>query len=178
MAAQAGSSTSATNPYAAPQSAVADTSAEGFELATRGSRLAAAIIDGLCFGGIGVIAALVVPGMQKSGSGQTIAFTVMGIAMLAVVGINLYLLYTSAATIGKRAMKIRIARTDGSQPGLARLIFLRGLPQWLVGAIPYLGNVASIVDVLFIFGAAQRCVHDYIADTVVIKAVIEAPANA
>jgi len=28
----------------------------------------------------------------------------------------------------------------------------------------------GIVEVLFIFGPARRCVHDYIADTIVIKA--------
>lgn len=169
MAVQSGSTPAAANPYAAPQAAVED-HVEGFELAGRGERLAAAIIDGLCIGGLGIVAALVVPAMKDRPNAANIAMIVAGVAVLVVVVINLYLLYTSAATIGKRAMKIRIARTDGSQPSLSRLIFLRGLPVWLVSAIPYLGNVASLVDVLFIFGEERRCVHDRIADTIVIKA--------
>jgi hypothetical protein len=36
----------------------------------------------------------------------------------------------------------------------------------LLGVIP----LYAIIDVLFIFGNARRCVHDYIADTIVIKA--------
>jgi len=168
--------TPAANPYAAPQSAVDDAPTEGFELATRGERFAAAVIDGLCFGGLGILAALIAPSMK--GVGETAIYAAIGIGFFVVAGINLRLLYTSAATIGKRAMKIRVARTDGSQPSLSRLVFMRGLPQWLISAIPYLGNLFSLVDSLFIFGSARRCVHDYIADTVVIKAVIKAPARA
>ena len=178
MAAQAGSTPAAANPYAAPQAAVDDAGDEGFELATRGERFGAALIDGLCFGGIGIIAALVVPSMKSGGAALNVVLIVVGLAFIAVLAINLYLLYTSAASIGKRAMKIRIARTDGTQPTLSRIIFIRGLPQWLVGAIPYLGNLLSLVDVLFIFSQERRCVHDRIADTVVIKAAIKAPARA
>jgi uncharacterized RDD family membrane protein YckC len=158
----------ASNPYAAPQSAVEDAPVDGFELATRGERFLAALIDGLCFGGVGILAALVAP--QMKGAGETAVYAAIGIAALIVVAINLRLLYTSAATIGKRAMKIRVARTDGSQPSLSRLIFMRGLPQWLISSIPYVGNLFSLVDSLFIFGSPRRCVHDYIADTIVIKA--------
>jgi len=169
MAVQSGSAPAASNPYAAPQAAVLD-QVEGFELAGRGERLAAAIIDGLCIGGLGIVAAIAVPAMKDHPNAANIAMVVAGVAILAVVVINIYLLYSSAATIGKRAMKIRIARTDGTQPGLARLIFLRGLPVWLVSAIPYVGNLFSLIDVLFIFGEERRCVHDRIADTIVIKA--------
>jgi uncharacterized RDD family membrane protein YckC len=164
----AASSSAPANPYAAPQSAVDDAPIEGFELASRGERFAAAIIDGLCFGGLGILAAVLAPSMK--GTGETVVYAAVGIAFLVVAGINLRLLYTSAATIGKRAMKIRVARTDGSQPSLSRLIFMRGLPQWLISAIPYIGNLFSLVDSLFIFSSARRCVHDYIADTIVIKA--------
>jgi uncharacterized RDD family membrane protein YckC len=174
MAAQAGSTPAAANPYAAPQAAVDDTGDGGFELASRGERFGAALIDGLCFGGIGVIAAITVPSLQNKGAAAGIAIAVFGVAFVAVLAINLYLLYTSAASIGKRAMKIRIARTDGTQPTLSRIIFIRGLPQWLVGAIPYLGNLLSLVDVLFIFSQERRCVHDRIADTIVIKAPAQA----
>ena len=70
MAVQPGS-TPAVNPYAAPQASVQD-QVEGFELAGRGDRFLAALIDGLCFGALGIGAALTVPGLRSGESGTTL----------------------------------------------------------------------------------------------------------
>ena len=62
-------------------------------------------------------------------------------------------------------------RSDGSEAELWRLIFLRGLPQWLVSGLGNLLpiiNLLTLADVLFIFGKPRRCLHDYIADTIVV----------
>ena len=170
MATQA-SSTPAANPYATPQAAVDDAPAGAIELADRGTRLGAAMIDGICFAGLGILGAILIPALKDSPTAAMVLGAVMVIGILAVIGINLWLLSTQAATIGKRALNIRIARTDGTQPSLSRLIFIRSLPQWLVSAIPYLGSLLQLVDVLFIFGEERRCVHDRIADTIVVKAI-------
>ena len=68
-------------------------------------------------------------------------------------------------------------RTDGAEIELLRIVLLRGLPQWIVSAIPVV-NLLTLVDVLFIFGSARRCVHDYIAGTIVVKTPSKAPARA
>ena len=39
----------------------------------------------------------------------------------------------------------------------------------LAGLVPVLGPLASFVDILFIFGASRRCVHDLIAGTQVVR---------
>ena len=90
------------------------------------------------------------------------------------------LLYKYGQTIGKKALGIRVVRMDGSRVSFARFFFLRGLAMaviaWIVSAvgiaihIPYIGNLVSLVDYLMIFGAAHRCLHDYVADTQVVTA--------
>jgi uncharacterized RDD family membrane protein YckC len=57
-------------------------------------------------------------------------------------------------------------RVDGSPVSLGRLILLRNVVVWVLSLIPMFG----IVDVLFIFGESRQCLHDRIADTIVIKA--------
>ena len=52
---------------------------------------------------------------------------------------------------------------------LARLALLRHLVTSLVVQIPVAGQFFWLVDVLFIFGRSRRCVHDHIADTVVVR---------
>ncbi len=95
------------------------------------------------------------------------------IALAIVGGINLWMMRRYRATIGKRVLKIRMVRADGSEAGIARLVFLRGLPQWILSGlgnyVPFVG-LLSLIDVLFVFGNRRRCVHDYIADTIVVKA--------
>jgi hypothetical protein len=36
--------------------------------------------------------------------------------------------------------------------------------------VPFVGSFYPLVDVCWIFGEQRRCVHDYIADTIVIRA--------
>ena len=153
------------NPYAAPKAAVEDVHAgPGPQLATRGQRFAAAIIDGLVFMGAGMIA-----GLASGGPMIAEQYTPAFFIAIGVVGaINLWTVHRWRASIGKLALRLRMVRSDGAEAELWRLVLLRGLPQWIVSAIPIV-NLLSLVDVLFIIGRARRCVHDYIADTIVVR---------
>ena len=57
-------------------------------------------------------------------------------------------------------------RRDGSPASLGRIFWLRNVVNTILGIIPLYG----IIDVLFIFGEARQCLHDKIADTIVVKA--------
>lgn len=170
------------NPYAAPSSIVDDTSSYddpywggAAPLATRGSRLAAAILDALVYMGVGGVAGAVVVmlGMdlvEADDMSWQFAVAVL-FFMLPVIGYNLYLLHQNGQTLGKKWMKIKIVRADRrTKASLGRIVGLRIVPVWLVSMIPVVGNLGSLIDVLFIFGDEQQCLHDMIADTNVVVA--------
>lgn len=165
------------NPYSAPSAAVEDV--RGFSRddlesrkATRGKRLGAALIDGLTYlfwlvpliGGF----AMKRDGIHSGTGGSLIALAV--VIGAAVLVLNLVWLSQRGQTIGKRMLDIAIVRTDGSPVTLGRVILLRALPTMLLSAIPFVGRYVGLVDSLFIFGNERRCLHDFIADTIVVDA--------
>jgi uncharacterized RDD family membrane protein YckC len=164
------------NPYAAPAARVLDVSNEGDQvLADRGIRLGAAIVDGLIVAGPIILLAILLPAMAVKGSRPNSALLgVVGIGfMLFIVGVlivNMILLHRYGQTMAKRLFKIKIVRGDGSRCSLPRIIFARALPMSLLGAIPIAGPLISLLDPLLIFREDYRCLHDHIADTLVIKA--------
>jgi uncharacterized RDD family membrane protein YckC len=161
------------NPYAAPKAAVEDVKPAAGELASLWERFAAAFVDFLCFGLAGMIGGIVFGFATASGGSVSGPIAVMTVPILLMSLINLWMLHRYRASVGKRALGIRIVRSDGSESGLARILFMRGLPQWLIAAA---GNVVppvhllTLADVAFVFGRTRQCVHDRIADTIVVKA--------
>ena len=97
----------------------------------------------------------------------------MGAVGLAWIGFAIYqlvMLYRHGQTLGKKILGIKIVRSDGSRAGLRRIVLLRYLVPGIIGAIPYVGFIFSLIDPLFIFGDEKRCVHDLMADTIVVDA--------
>lgn len=170
----------ASNPYAAPTAHVQDVNDAGeLELADRGTRLGAAILDGLIVGGpialIAIFAAVLLPSQTREGGEPnmlllgSLGFVVLAIVVAAIV-INLTLLHRYGQTIAKRWLKIRIVRGDGSHCSLLRIIFARIVPIALLRAIPFVGWIFGLADALLIFRNDYRCLHDHFADTIVVKA--------
>ena len=160
------------NWYATPQAAVADVgglSATDLEArkASRGQRLGAAVIDGVVVG-VGAMLAAIGGAAASKGDGGMVAISIGMLILLGVLVVNCVLLHQNAQTIGKRLLGIKIVRTNGDRIGLGRIIGMRIIPIGLLGAIPYLGSLVSLVDSLMIFGNERRCLHDMIADTIVI----------
>ena len=187
--------TNAPNPFAPPLAHVEDqfNAPQSLVTATRMSRFLAVLIDaspGLVIAVIGIIAAIVaMPGLfsghfdPRGASAMAmfgVFFLVVFIGMIGWVVWQIVLLYKYGQTVGKKVMGIRVVRMDGSRVSFARFFFLRGLAlgviSWIVSAVgiaihlPAIGNLVSLVDALMIFGAAHRCLHDYIADTQVVTA--------
>ena len=165
----------AVNPYAAPVARVADArSDEELVKSGRMARLGAVLLDSLVIVVPAIVLAIALPSMQD-GSGE--ASPGMAILMvLAVLGVVAFLVYQlvqlhrSGQTFGKKMVGVRIVRTDGSRASLGRILGLRYFVPGLIGAIPLLGALFSLIDPLLIFGEERRCIHDYIADTIVVDA--------
>ena len=157
----------AQNPYAAPSAVVDDVTPAGeFELADRMARLGAALVDGLLLMPMYYVFGLT----QLHQTPNPAVAAGVGLYALVLIAVDLTLLYRNAQTIGKKLLGIKIARKDGSRATLSRIFWLRGVVNAIPGFIPYIGWLYSLIDILFIFGEPRRCIHDYIADTVVIKA--------
>ena len=159
------------NPYSPPQArSLEPASTPDHLLAERGTRLGAALLDGLFY----LLAYL--PGfllITASADNLRLVYMGGGVMLLGLVGLgvwNLVWLGRYGQSLGKRVMRIRIVHRDGRRMGLARIFFLRGVPMALLGAIPLVGPILSLVDSLMIFGEERRCLHDQFADSIVVKA--------
>ena len=166
---------SMSNAYAPPQAEVRDLPAEELELAGRGLRLLAWFLDGVIAFLMICLPALIV--MTASGqidpTTPSVDFTPASLAgLLGLIGFSGWLWITAllvarnGQTLGKRLLEIKVVRSDGSQASLGRIFWLRNVVNWLLGVIP----LYVIVDHLFIFGVQRQCIHDRLADTIVVKA--------
>ncbi len=164
-----------TNPYAPPSAAVSDVSdpAAGQTPAGRGVRLAAVILDGLV-----VMLAVYVPIIfGVAASGLSLNDTAVPPALLvglalAGLGFLVWLVFTirfvraNGQTIAKKWLSIKVVRVDGTRASLGRIFWLRNFINVALSLIP----LYSIIDSLFIFSESRQCLHDKIADTIVVNA--------
>lgn len=98
----------------------------------------------------------------------------MGLCAAALAGVNIYLLATRGQSIGKLVMKIRIVADDGTPAGIFTLLVLRlFIPQ----VFSSLCGLFALVDNLAIFREDSRCIHDHIANTIVVKVNPGAPTE-
>jgi uncharacterized RDD family membrane protein YckC len=162
------------NPYSAPEAAVADVHVGEVRLAGRGERLGGAIIDGL------IMLAILLPAMFMGGYfsgvmqgvqpsfGKQALWQVIGFAVF--VAVQGYPLAQSGQTWGKKLLKMKIVDLSGNKPEFGKLIAMRYLTTQAIALIPFLGQLYGLVNVLFIFAADKRCLHDHIAGTRVVVA--------
>lgn len=171
-----------TNPYAPPQAAVQDVGEPGSQvLAGRGTRLGTAILDGLIF--VFMVYVPLMLGVMMSGrplftnarfnsaaigNGPSLLLPVLG--LIAYAWLSIMFVSRNGQSIGKKIVGIKVVRRDGTPASLARIFWLRNVLNTAIGSIPLVGAVYWLVDALVIFGEPRQCVHDKIADTIVINA--------
>jgi uncharacterized RDD family membrane protein YckC len=82
--------------------------------------------------------------------------------------VNSYWLIKFGQTVGKRLLGIRICdfQTEAVPPFWRLLVRVAVAP--VAALLGVIGNIFSLVDVLFIFGKNRRCIHDLIASTRVV----------
>lgn len=162
------------NPYAAPSAPIGiEHEKTGLILASRGTRLGAALLDGLVYLVI-FMPAMFVIGFEKftdpewaNSLSTKLLFFVLGIPSFAL---NWYFVVQNGQTLGKKLVNIRMVRTDGSPLEAKRWFLRRVLPVSLASQIPFVGPWVSIVNAVFIFRKDRRCLHDHFADTMVVEA--------
>lgn len=164
------------NPYRTPEATIAEVS--GSDLAERGTRLGAAIIDVLILmavilpimyvGGYFSLAMTAAANGQEVGFGTTLMWAAIGFVLFALL--QYVPLNANGQTWGKKFLRIKIVDLNGAKPPIGRLLGLRYLPLHVVSNIPFLGPLLGIVNVLMIFRDDRRCGHDLIAGTKVVKA--------
>ncbi|HEX6164930.1 MAG TPA: RDD family protein [Vicinamibacterales bacterium] len=168
------------NPYAPPRARVRDIAApkEQLVLAERSSRLGAAIVDSLIFTAmvyipliVGTMIGGLMGGAAADGGEPNPVFVLVGFG-LGLVGFVVWIYMTlkqmsaTGQSLAKKYFNIKVVRTDGSQASLSNLIWRRNVLNGLLGIIPLYG----LIDVLLIFGEERKCIHDKIADTLVVEA--------
>ena len=103
----------------------------------------------------------------------------------AFIGINVFTVTKYGATLGKLALGIHVARSDGERAGFWRILLLRTALWWLIIALVEVlcefadapgatlsvpSNLVWFIGVLMIFGPSRRCAYDYLAGTIVVRA--------
>lgn len=165
------------NPYAAPVSNVlrAPGPAPEIEQASRLTRLGSALLENFIFGicAVPIILSGVFDDSNISAQPKEVNMVMVGISGILILALAIYqlvMLATRGQSIGKRLVGIRIVtHPDGANPGGVKTILLRGVVPGIIGAIPLLGGIFSLADVLSIFREDRRCLHDLIAGTQVVK---------
>jgi uncharacterized RDD family membrane protein YckC len=162
------------NPYAPPQATVDDVvdASDTAAAADRGTRLGASILDGVIAGGMVLVGLLLAALVAKtSGPGpDSTALVMPGILGFSGIGVWCWLTYkyvkANGQSIGKKLLGIKVVRRDGSPVSVARIFWLRNVVNGVLGVIPLYG----IIDSVFIFAESRQCIHDKLADTIVVKA--------
>jgi uncharacterized RDD family membrane protein YckC len=166
--------TNQSNPYAPPKAAVQDMAdpQTSFEHADRLQRFGAFLIDGALVGApLLMIGAMSYRGRVGLSPGIFAgpAAIVFLIGLIAWSWITIVLVKSNGQSIAKWLVGIKVVRRDGSPASLGRIFWMRNVVNGLPGLIPLVGNVYALVDSMFIFGETQQCLHDRIADTIVVK---------
>lgn len=165
-----------TNPYAPPRAVVhdiADPSVLSVP-AERSARLGAAILDGLIFVAMvyaPLLLAVSVGGAAESATdGGSAGAIAAGAGVVTAVGLIVWCWLTikyvlrNGQSIAKKIVGIKVVRSDGSSASLGRIFWLRNVVNGLISIIPLYG----LIDTLFIFAESRQCLHDKIADTIVV----------
>jgi uncharacterized RDD family membrane protein YckC len=142
-------------------------------LAGRSSRLGAAIVDGLIFAvmvyvPMGIGAAIGTAGADNNNAAGA-ALLLVGLTLAGFIvwaWLSLRQMKATGQSLAKKRFNIKVVLSDGSPVSLGTLIWKRNVLTWLLSLLP----LYSILELLFIFGEKRQCLHDRMANTIVVEA--------
>ncbi len=139
---------------------------EQYLLASKFDRLVAEVIDVALLWGPEAIAFFFLSKQIDAGHPSLLLISLMAGYCLAVLLIQMMLLIRHGQTVGKKVRDIRIIRQlDGMNGGFMTNVMLRSIGNQALRFFPFYG----ILDVLFIFTSRNRCLHDRLAGTLVVR---------
>ena len=167
--------TDAVTDNAATQPLIADDA-----LAGRGARLGAYMLDWVIVGVISMVVVFSLGWFDEMAAGGTgAAVRTALVALVAYGAVNGYFLAQRGQTVGKRAVGVRIVSgKTGDIVPVWNSFGLRVALVQLVFQIPIVGILIALADALFIFGERRRCLHDFLAGTLVVDANWAKPDDA
>ena len=157
------------NPYSPPAvESVWTPQRHETELASRWARLGGSFLDGI------MVLLFTLPLLFLFGFfenfpdeplslGDQLFIGVLGLGIW--FALNAYALAKRSQTLGKIVVGTRIVRSDGGHASFGRIVWLRYVAMQFLGMVPFV----LIVDALMIFGSSRRCLHDHLADTIVVN---------
>jgi uncharacterized RDD family membrane protein YckC len=160
------------NPYAPPsveaeREAPQTIGAHDFTLAARLSRAQAKLLDAL------VLMLAASPGLTlifRNDNGESdVAGGLLLLFLPPLAWIAQWVLISvTGQTLGKRWLGLRVVTSTGARVGFFRGVFLR---EWVIKAGSGLFyGVPLVLDPLFALSKTRQCLHDHLADTLVIEA--------
>ncbi len=144
--------------------------------ATLGQRIIGALIDsalmfvaGIAFAiGGAIVGSLVNP--QDSDFIFGIGYVGFYLGISAIAILNAVLISLSGQSIGKKVVKTRIVDLQsGLQVGFLQGVLVRNFVFGLITAIPCLGSIVALVDLIMLFPEPHQTLHDRLAKTAVIR---------
>ena len=102
---------------------------------------------------------------DKRGIAIILAMVAGGFAMTLGLAVQAYFQFKYGRSVGKWLCSLRVVRMDGSAVDPWRVIFMRNV---LVQFIAQFCGLVALIDPLLIFREDRRCLHDHIADTMVV----------
>lgn len=156
--------------YQAPQVELVDSQQPALK-ASRVRRLFASMIDSL------LMSVIVLPVMYLGGLFELASTAPMSwgyslktgaLAAIVFLLLNGLLLIQRGQTLGKMMLSIKIIKEDCT-PADASTLLIRYAVYFMGNLIPVIGTLFGLINVLFIFGDRKQCLHDRIANTIVVN---------
>lgn len=126
-----------------------------YEAAGLGDRIVAAIIDGLVQGAYLIVAALLL--------GGTTAFLIFGLGPVLLYHL-LCEVFFRGQSLGKNVVNVRVARVDGTPPGLGAYVL-----RWLLRPVEIWMTLGTVAMLAILLGKTGQRIGDRAAGTTVVR---------
>lgn len=143
-------------------------------IADPGLRLGAYVVNQLSYS-VPAVVLVALGSALPTEHGLLVGFGLAVLWSVCLTLVNLRLLWRDGQSVGKRWLGVRILRDDGTRATLTRLLGMRWFVPGALGMVPAVGWIFSLANVLFVFSTSRRCLHDRIADTIVVEVPPQRP---